>query len=333
MAAPQKILIIQTAFIGDVVLATPIIEALAAAFPEAKIDFLLRKGNEALLLNHPKLNKVLIWNKKEHKNRNLRRLITQVRQTKYDAVINAQRFFSSGLITALSGAKFKIGFDKNPLSFAFSKKVKHQISADGKQHETERNLQLIETFVAGPKGEMKLYPSRKDFNNVAKYKDSDYIVIAASSVWFTKQFPVSKWVEFVSKMDSSHKIYFIGAPNDSGQADEIIRKTNAANCINLCGELSMLESAALMRDAKMNYVNDSAPMHFASAMNAATCAIFCSTVPAFGFGPRSKHSHIVETAEKLECRPCGLHGKTACPEGHFKCAMDINIEQLLRILD
>jgi heptosyltransferase-2 len=74
-------------------------------------------------------------------------------------------------------------------------------------------------------------------------------------------------------------------------------------------------------------------MHFASAMNAAICAIFCSTVPAFGFGPISERANIVEVEENLDCRPCGLHGKKACPEGHFKCANNITTEQLLKVLD
>jgi heptosyltransferase-2 len=74
-----------------------------------------------------------------------------------------------------------------------------------------------------------------------------------------------------------------------------------------------------MRDAAMNFVNDSAPMHFASAMNAPTTAFFCSTIPEFGFGPLSEKARIVETEEQLECRPCGLHGKKSCPLGHFKC--------------
>ena len=333
MAPPQKILIIQTAFIGDVVLATPIIEALATAFPQAQLDFLLRKGNEHLLHNHPKLNSTLIWDKKSNKTKNLLGIISKIRKTKYDAVFNAQRFFSSGLITAFSGAKYKVGFDKNPLSFAFNKKVEHRISSKGTQHETERNLQLIEDFVPQAKGHIKLYPSSEDFNNTTKYKKDKYIVIAASSVWFTKQFPVSKWVGLIRKIDNSYNIYLIGAPSDRAQADEIIHQTKASNCINLCGEFSMLESAALMQDAKMNYVNDSAPMHFASAMNAAICAVFCSTVPAFGFGPISERANIVEIEENLDCRPCGLHGKKACPEEHFKCANNITTEQLLKVLD
>ena len=82
----------------------------------------------------------------------------------------------------------------------------------------------------------------------------------------------------------------------------------------------------------MNYVNDSAPMHFASAMDAPVAAIYCSTVPSFGFGPLSTQSYIIEVHEQLACRPCGLHGKAACPLGHFNCARLIHAQQLLSVL-
>jgi heptosyltransferase-2 len=88
----------------------------------------------------------------------------------------------------------------------------------------------------------------------------------------------------------------------------------------MAGKLSFLESAALMKHAVMNYVNDSAPLHLASATDAPVTAVFCSTIPAFGFGPLSSNSRVIETIEDLECRPCGLHGYKVCPRGHFKCA-------------
>jgi len=91
-------------------------------------------------------------------------------------------------------------------------------------------------------------------------------------------------------------------------------------------------AAALMKNAVMNYTNDSAPLHFASAMDAPVTAIFCSTVPSFGFYPLSSRSFVAETKEKLECRPCSLHGLRACPLGHFKCARTIETAQLLLTL-
>jgi heptosyltransferase-2 len=83
-----------------------------------------------------------------------------------------------------------------------------------------------------------------------------------------------------------------------------------------------------VQDAQMNYVNDSAPLHLASAMNAPVTAFFCSTIPAFGFGPQSANATIIETTIKLDCRPCGLHGYKACPKGHFKCAESIDIKAI-----
>ena len=116
----MKVLIIQTAFTGDVILATPLIEKIHQFYQEASIDFLLKKGNEGLFEQHPLLNKVLIFNKKEGKIRQLFGLIKQIRAEKYDYVINLHRFFSSGLLVAFSGATHKIGFDKNPFAFLFT---------------------------------------------------------------------------------------------------------------------------------------------------------------------------------------------------------------------
>src|SRR5581483_6711064 len=107
----QTFLIIQTAFIGDVILATALIEKIHEHYPEAKIDFLVRKGNEGLLLGHPYLRSVLIWNKKESKIPNQFKMIRLIRGNRYDCLINVHRFASSGFITALSKAKLKIGFD------------------------------------------------------------------------------------------------------------------------------------------------------------------------------------------------------------------------------
>lgn len=327
----EKILIIQTAFIGDVVLATGIIEKLHSVFHDAQIDFLLRKGNEGLLKDHPFLHNVWIWDKKKQKNKNLLRIIKQVRAEKYTHVINLQRFLSSGLITFFSGAAYKAGFDKNPFSFCFTKKAAHVITepyASPVIHETDRNHVLIADLTDGSKALPKLYPSQKDYEKTASFKTRPYICIAPSSVWFTKQFPKEKWNELINVLPAEYTIYLVGAPNDEPITNDIISQTHHKHVVSLCGKLDFLESAALMKDAVMNYTNDSAPLHFASAMNAPVTAVYCSTVPAFGFGPTSDQSSIVEVNERLSCRPCGLHGHKACPQGHFKCATEITNEQL-----
>ncbi len=134
---PPRFLIIQTAFIGDVILATALLEQLHLAFPDAVLDVLVRKGNEGLLANHPFLNEVLIWHKKETKYRDLWRLLRTIRARKYDAVLNLQRYGTMGLLTALSGAKTTVGFDKNPFSRLFTHQVEHRFEPG--VHEVDRN--------------------------------------------------------------------------------------------------------------------------------------------------------------------------------------------------
>jgi lipopolysaccharide heptosyltransferase II len=325
----MKILIIQTAFIGDVVLATPLIEKLASANPDAEIDFLLRKGNENLLEYHPKLNRVLVWKKKEQKFKNLIKLIKEIRHEKYDLLINLQRFGSTGLMTWLSGANEKVGFKKNPFSFSYDYSHTHEIGNG--THEIERNLKLIEKWTDTEVVKPKLYLSDETLKKTEFLKSKPYITLAPTSVWFTKQFPVEKWIEFLSELNFDGNIYLIGAPSDKEACQRMIDASGKGE--NLCGQLSLIESVGLIKDAQMNYVNDSAPMHFASAVNAPTCAIFCSTVPSFGFGPLSDNSSIVEIEENLSCRPCGLHGKRECPEGHFKCGKNIDVKRLTQLLD
>ena len=323
----KKILVIQTAFIGDVVLATALIEKLHAFFPDARIDFLVRKGNETLLTGHPFLHEVLIWDKREHKLRNLYRLIRRIRQTKYDIVINVQRFAATGLLTVFSGADQTIGFDKNPLSFLFTKKIPHIV---GNRHEIERNQSLIAALTDSQPAKPRLYPSQGDEEKVNPYKTKPYITISPASVWFTKQYPKEKWSAFLQQIPQEYTAYLLGAPSDKELCEAI--KAAHPKATNLSGALTFLQSTALMKEADMNYVNDSAPMHFASAVNAPVTAVYCSTIPAFGFGPLSDKRFIVEIGQPLDCRPCGLHGYRTCPKGHFHCAWGIEDAQLLETL-
>ena len=327
-----KLLVIQTAFTGDVVLATAVVEKLHLRYPDAQIDFLLRKGNEGLLQGHPYVGKVIVWDKQKQKQVNLLRTAMRVRRERYTHVINLHRFGTSGFITFVSGAGYKAGFDKNPFSFCYTRKVKHIISApysDNPVHEVQRNQALIADITDDDFALPRLYPSAADHELVSQYQRVPYICIAPSSVWFTNHNPADKWVGLINVLPGHYPVYLLGAPGDKALAESIIEKTVHANVVNLCGKLSFLQSAALMQDADMNYTNDSAPLHFASAMNAPVTAVYCSTVPAFGFGPLRNNGKVVEIKERLYCRPCGLHGHKACPEGHFRCAMDITNEQLL----
>lgn len=323
----QKILVIQTAFIGDVVLATALLESLHQENPNTAISILVRKGNEALFKAHPFLDQVLVWDKQQNKYGHWLQLLFAIRKNKFDAVVNVQRYAATGLWTALSGAKMKIGFDKNPFAFLFSHPIAHQSVGNG-LHEIERNHALLAPLGTLPKAKPALYPSNEDEKMVKSYQAQPYLCMAPASVWFTKQFPMHQWVNLLQTIPFDGPIYLLGGPGDKALNDQIIQQLQKPNLVNMAGRLSFLASAALQKNAVLNYVNDSAPMHFASAVNAPVAAIYCSTIPDFGYGPLSDTSFIIETKQALPCRPCGLHGKKQCPLGHFNCAESIELEQI-----
>lgn len=332
----KRFLLIQTAFLGDAVLATSILEKLHTHFPDAAIDLVVRKGNDGLFTGHPFLRTLHVWDKRDGKMRALFKLIGTLRKQRYDHVINAQRFFSTGLMTVLSGGKQTIGYDKNPLGFLFSRTVKHRIPEPRALrerpvgpdapiiHEVDRLNDLIAPLTDASRPLPKLYPTAADRNAVERLlsasvdRPGPYITIAPASVWSTKQWPAAKWVELIQHLPADRHVLLIGGPGDAALCQGIAQEAGRGTV--LAGKLSLLGTAALMEGAAMNHVNDSAPLHIASAMRAPVTVVFCSTVPAFGFGPLNANGRVLERTERLYCRPCGLHGYKACPEGHFKCA-------------
>lgn len=313
----MHILVIQTAFIGDAILASSVIEALNQQEEVESVSLMVRKGNESLYKGHPFLKRLFVLDKSLPKFRQISSMIKEIRTEKFDVTVNLQRFMTTGMITARSGAKVKIGFEKNPMAWTFDHRIKHEIG-DGR-HEVERNMDLLEPLFGKVNAAPKLYPSTED-QEKANW-EGDYVCMAPSSVWFTKQWPVEHWISLCDKMGTEIEILLLGAPSDYELCEQIKSTSSHPRIVNLCGEMSLLQSAALMKGALMNYVNDSAPLHLCSSMNAPVTAFFCSTIPDFGFGPLSSDSRLVETREDLDCRPCGLHGKRACPKGHFRCSI------------
>lgn len=321
----KKFLIIQTAFLGDVILATPLIEELKRLYPESEIDVLVKKGNEGLLKSHPKINELFLFDKSNGKYKNMWKLIKTFRSRRYDRIINLHRFASSGLIAVLSGGKETVGFNKNPLSRFYSKRFPHLL--DGR-HEVERNLSLISDLGTTPKVRPQLYPTAEDYKKVEAYQKQPYFCLAPASVWFTKQLPKEKWISLMNKLPSDSILYLIGGAGDFELCEEIKNTAALDNVRNIAGTFNLLQSAALFEKARRTFVNDSGPLHLCSAVNAPVTAFFCSTVPSFGFGPLSDDSQILQVEENLSCRPCGLHGYKNCPEQHFKCGYDISINTL-----
>ncbi len=328
--SPSHFLLIQTAFIGDVILATSVLETLHRQFPDSRLDILVRKGNETLFAGHPFVQEVLVWDKKGGKYKSLWSLLKQIRANNYAAVINLQRYGATGLLTALSGAEERIGFDKNPFSFTFTQRLPHHFEPG--VHEIDRNFSLIRHLVSHPVARPRLYPLPADSQAVGPLQKPPYICIAPASVWFTKQYPAALWAQLIDRIPHHYTIYLLGGPGDQAIAETILSEATHPRLTSICGQLTLLQSAALFQKAVLNYVNDSAPLHLCSAVNAPVCAVYCSTVPEFGYGPLSDESFIFQTPKQLDCRPCGIHGHKACPKGHFECARSISIPGLAELL-
>ena len=328
----NRVLVIQTASLGDAILATALLEKLHGQYPAAEIDMLVQKGADALFEDHPYLHTLYVWDKKSRKYVQMFRLIRSIRQRHYDVAVNVQRFAATGWICLRSGAKTTVGFDKNPFSRLFTVAVPHEISSEKYLYEADRNQRLIAGMTGGEAAATRLYPSENDYNRVFGYKEQPYLTISPASLWKTKQYPEERWTELVHNADHRYRIFLLGSGKDSALCERIRSACPEADIRNLCGALDPLQSAALMQDAEMNFTNDSAPLHLAAAVGAPVCAVFCSTVKEFGFAPRGENIHIIETDRPLPCRPCGLHGRKQCPEQHFRCAWDIPVEKLLKTI-
>jgi heptosyltransferase-2 len=325
----KKVLVIQTAFMGDCVLATALLESLHAANPDLELHFLINEQHKALFIGHPYLKKLWTWDKK-NKYKNLYRLIKSIRAERFGAVINAQRFAATGLITLFSGAAIKVGFDKNPLSGYFDLVVPHTF--ENGLHEVARNHQLLETAISDcAPAKPRLYPTEAVRKELEQFTMGAYITISPMSVWPTKTYPIAKWVDLLKVIPAKYKVYLLGGPADFEGCTHLVEEAKQAGVSLtieiMAGKLSFQGSAVLMESAAMNYMNDSGPVHLASAVNAPQVLVYCSTTPFLGFGPLSDNGVFVETEEVLPCRPCGITGKKECPLQHFNCAIGIKTSQ------
>lgn len=323
MSLPNKVLIIQTAFLGDAILISSLLEKIRIESPESSIHLLVRQGNESIFQAYPHRNLTKVWAyDKKHKWASWKTLQKDLKAENFDQVFVAQRFLGMGLLSLSIGAKKVIGFDKNPLSWFFTERVRHEWG-NGK-HETERNTALLTSWLGAKVYKPYLSPNG---NNILAVQD--YICISPGSVWETKRLPVRVWIEFIKLLPNNQAVVLMGAPNEVHLAEEIEQACPESKIINEAGKHGLVDAIRIYQHSLMSYVNDSGPMHICSAVNTPTVAVFCSTIPAFGFGPLADWNRIIEVKD-LACRPCGDHGKKSCPLGHYACGNQITGDLLFK---
>ncbi len=324
----MKIAVIQTAFPGDVILSTPIFQALKDKYIGCKTVAVVRPESVCLLQNNPYIDTILPYDKygSDSGISGILRIASKLKGC--DQAIIIQRHFRSALLSLLAGIKERVGFDNSSSEILYAKKVKYQKD----HHEVQRCLELI-----GIDNIDKRYSPRifldNDVNARAEKKlleagiNSDFAVVAPGSVWATKRY--AHYLELTDLIANklNLKVVMVGGISDSADAEYLA--SNAQNHpVNLVGKTDLLESAAIISKAKIAFTNDSAPAHIAAAVGTPVVAIFGPTSPSFGFSPYSEKSRVVDIGN-LYCRPCTIHGSKKCPEKHFRCMIDLQPEVII----
>lgn len=333
----NRILIIQTAFLGDVILALPMAQTLKNHLPDAKVDMLVIPGTADVLENHPAINKVIQYDKKGgDKLDKFIEVLSEVREEEYDVVISPHRFTRSALLTYWSEAKTRIGFRQNSLAFLLTAKAEYVKD----RHEIYRNLELVKLVPGLEYDESKvslkpdLYPSAEQKEKVRHLVNrANLISFAPCSKWYTKQLTIEKSAEIArGLLNAGYSIALLGGSNDTGYCSELESIIQDDELINLCGKTVPLESYEVMNRSRAVITADSAAQHLAAASGKSIVLVYGSTDMSFGFYPLTSKNAIAEN-NSLECRPCTDHGRDKCPLGHFKCIVDLDAKRIVDMME
>lgn len=325
-------LVVQTAFIGDMVLTTPLIAELASRGP---VDVVGTPANVPLLANNPHVRKVITYDKRGAGA--LRRLIDigrKLRSERYHAAYLAQGSIRSAALALVAGIRNRVGFETAGARYLYTLRVPYDESA----HHSERLIQLACATVspADANAEVsrpRLYPGDRERTRVdaflrqASAGNEPLVALAPGSVWATKRWPY--YPELAALLRGHARIVIVGSQADQPLAAAI--RGRVSDALDATGRLSLLESAELLSRCAAVVSNDSAPVHLASAMNVATLAVFGPTVPAFGFGPVADRNDVAGH-DSLPCRPCHRHGPRRCPLGHWRCMGELSPDEVFQSL-
>jgi heptosyltransferase-2 len=330
VASRKKILILQTAFIGDVILATPLAEAAQRMFPASRIDFMLIPAAANLLEKNPFAHRVVIFDKRGQQRGLLAlwKTAAKLKQEHYDLALVPHRSLRSALLVWLAKIPQRIGFDCSAGAWLFTKRVPYC-----QKHEVERNLDLLRALNgAVPTPSPQINWDEADEKIVNSFcgdniKGKWFCALAPGSVWATKRWPADRFAELARRLiaETAAMIYLIGGQNDAELCDRLAREIGEA-CINTAGKLTLRQSAALLDRCQILVSNDSAPTHLGIATRCKVITIFGPTVPAFGFAPFGDGHVVIE--KNLPCRPCSTHGGKRCPIGTHACMVEISVEEV-----
>lgn len=328
----RKILLIRMSSIGDIILTSPLIRQLRKLYPDAAIDFLVRQEFAGLLESHPDIQRVISINVKEEGA--LKSLRAEIREAEYDVILDLHRNFRSLYLSIYPNNPPILAIRKNQLKRFLLVKFKlnfYSKSADAYRSVPEKYLQAASSLGVDTQDQMlslHLPPAEKEKADIAWKELSQegfQVVMAPGARHFTKRWPPEYYGELIRRLytEKGWKTLLLGGPEERPLANEIREIAGADIVKNLCGEISLLQTLAMIRKAPRFLSNDSGLMHVAAAFQRPQIAIFGSTVQALGFFPVNPNARVLEVSD-LSCRPCSHIGRNECPKGHFKCMMNVS---------
>ena len=329
MLGPMKILIIRFSSIGDIVLTSPVVRCLKQQRPDAEIHFLTKEVYRPLLSANPYISRIILLNKK------LSDLKNELRAERYDHIIDLHKNLRT---RSLQWMLFRSFHTFPKLNVRKWLRVRLKLDVLPRVHIVDRYLKAV-AFLGiqnDGKGLDHFIPEGAVSEEViAKYGGlGGFTVVVIGAKQFTKRIPAEKVVELIGK--TTRTIILVGGPEDRRRAEEIIGPSSTDRVLNACGELSLNESAWLIQRADAVVTGDTGMMHIAAALKKEVISLWGNTLPEFGMFPylpegMEKSSHILQR-EGLKCRPCTKLGYKACPRKHFKCMMEIPVDDIMRAL-
>jgi heptosyltransferase-2 len=322
----NDVLVIQTAFLGDVVLTTPLLSVLAQQY--GPVEVVTTPAAAGLLEHHPAVAAVYPYDKHgaAHGWRGLRRMGSKLRARRYRSVYLPHRSWRSAILALWSGAAERVGFAESPAWLTYTRRVARPRSG----HEVERLLALAQSLPgAVPPVSLGLTAADRAAAEVwlaARGVGNGFTAMAPGSVWATKRWPY--YGDLAARIEG--QVVIVGGREDAPLAQAIVQ-SSGGKAVSAAGELSLRQSAALIGRARILVTNDSAPLHLATAVGTPVLALFGPTVPEFGFGPRGPGDVTLGHGE-LTCRPCSRHGPQVCPLGHHRCLRDLTVEAVSRAM-
>ncbi len=315
--------VIQTAFLGDVVLTTPLLAALAER--HGPVAVVTTPAAAPLIETHPAVAEVIRYDKRgaDRGLAGLWRLGRRLRSQRYARAYLPHRSWRSAALALLAGIRERTGFADSAAAVTYTRRVPRAKQG----HEVERLLALAGDAARHetPPVVIGLTPEDRvaaDAWLEERGLKGGFVALAPGSIWGTKRWP--GYAELAAALD--RPIVVVGGLEDAPLADAVVAAA-PGRAHSAAGTHPLRASAALIGRAAVLVTNDSAPLHLATAVGTPVVAVFGPTVPAFGFGPRGARDAVVEH-QSLACRPCSRHGPARCPLGHHRCMRELSVERV-----